>query len=284
MNRKRIFYTIIFPLLSFYSCVGPTATNDENGWCVSIPPLKYIVENITGKDFPIEVLLPPGATPETYEPTPAQMISLSQSQLIFTTGLLDFEQQLSQRLSEITSENRIVDLSSGITLITGNDAHSHHHGVDPHIWTSPQTLKQMAATAYQKIALLYPDSARYLSNYKDFDKKIDSLDHLMRNRITSSGRKYFLIYHPAFTYMARDYAIEQVSLEDDGKELSADRLRKIVDRARKDGIKKLFYQSQFNQATVATIAAEIGAETVEIDPLEENVIENLFHITKLITE
>ena len=106
----------------------------------------------------------------------------------------------------------------------------------------------------------------------------------MRNRITSSGRKYFLIYHPAFTYMARDYAIEQVSLEDDGKELSADRLRKIVDRARKDEIKKLFYQSQFNQATVATIAAEIGAETVEIDPLEENVIENLFHITKLITE
>ena len=283
MTRTHLLQGITIALL-FCACAKQTDKNDKNSWIVSIPPLKYIAESITEQDFPVEILLPPGATPETYEPTPAQMTALSDSRLVFTTGLIDFERQLSERFSNTIAENRIVNLSENISLITGEHNHTGHKGTDPHIWTSPAALKQMASTAYRQIALLYPDSTRYAVNYRNLLSRLDSLDRTLRTRFSASDKKYFLIYHPALTYMARDYGIEQIPLEEDGKEPSVDRLQKIIRQAQNDGIRKLFYQSQFSRASVVAVASEIGAEAIEIDPLQENVVENLNRIANQISE
>lgn len=284
MAKKNLFTGFIFVIL-FWACVGPNTQNARNGWTVSIPPLKYIIESITENDFPIEILLPAGATPETYEPTPAQMTASADSKLIFTTGLLDFEQQLSQRLAQTDAKDRIVNLSENIDLITGHEGHAHHgNGVDPHIWTSPKALKQMATTAFQRIALLYPDSVKYIDNYQHLIDRLDSLDNALRTQFAASETKYFLIYHPAYTYLSRDYDIEQLTIEEEGKEPSAEQMRKLIHQARTEKIRILFYQPQFSRAAVSALASEIGAEAIEIDPLQENVIENLSHIAELITE
>ena len=285
MIKNILFSGGILSVLLLCACSGPNTQNDRNGWTVTIPPLKYIVESITENDFPIEILLPSGATPETYEPTPAQMTASADSKLIFTIGLLDFEQQLSQRLARTDAENRIVNLSENIDLITGHEHPAHHGtGVDPHIWTSPKALKQIASTTFRQIALLYPDSTKYTANYQRLINRLDSLDRMLQTRFSTSDKKYFLSYHPAYTYMARDYGIEQLSLEEEGKEPSVDRMHKIISQARRDGIRVLFYQPQFSRAAVTAIASEIGAEAIEIDPLQENVIENLAHIAELITK
>lgn len=257
---------------------------------VSILPLRFIVEQITGDDFNIEVLVAPGASPETYEPTPAQMISIEKSPIVFVTGLIDFEKQLADKISLQSADNKIINLSAGVDLIEGHcthgdtPAHGHTHGTDPHIWASPRNLKTMALTVYRNIALLYPDSVRYSDNYTALTARLDSLDTAVGERLAASGKKQFIIYHPALTYYARDYGLEQISLEEEGKEPSVERMKAIIAGARQSGgITKIFYQKQFSPATVETLARELGAVCVEIDPLAEDVIANTLEITEKIT-
>ena len=247
---------------------------------VSIAPLKYIVSAITGNDFNIEVLLPPGTNPESYEPTPKQLITTSQAELVFSTGLIDFEKALIDRVQ--TQNTHIVNVSKGVALIEEQEV-GHAHCIDPHIWTSPLQLKKIATNVYNAIALLYPDSIKYTLNYNDLKRSIDSLDQRIRTSIKQSNSKQFLIYHPALSYYARDYDLIQISLEKEGKEPSAEHLKQFILLAKKNNLSKILYQKQFSQASVQAVADILLAEPVEIDPLGEDIPTHLWHITKCIT-
>ncbi len=276
---------------------------------VSISPLKYVVGAITGDDFEIRVLVPDGASPETYSPTSQQMIDVEKASLVFTTGLIDFEKELVKKISNSLDNNNIVDLSEGIALIAGHShSHSHHHGgdayshdghddalgaaedgpmgsqgVDPHIWTSPEQLKTISTNAYRAIMGHYPDSTKYTAAYHRLMEELDEVSVEVQTKIADSGVKYFIIYHPAFTYYARDYGIEQISLEDEGKEPSAVYMRSIADRGRHDRVKQIFYERQFPQAAVETLAADIGATPVAVDPLAEDIVGQILYITDVIS-
>lgn len=276
-------------LIACTACANKNVSNDKPIIYVTIQPLKYIIEEIVGDDFDIEVLVPAGASPETFEPTPRQFIALNESQMVFSVGLIDFERNLT---SKIKNHNKLVDLSQGIELIAGTCSHNHHDlrnndqatGIDPHIWSSPRSLKVMADNAFEAMNRECPDSVKYVDNYKQLIGKIDSLDIEVRKLCENTDKRYFIIYHPALTYFARDYGIEQVSIEDEGKEPSARRLAGIISKARQDGIRRVFYQAQFPRSTVEIIAEDMGAEAVEIDPLAEDVIDNIGKMIRLITE
>ena len=154
--RKLSAYLLAALLLA--AC-APKQPAGENTFYVSILPLRSIVEEIVGDDFKIEVLVPPGASPETFEPTPRQFVELNKAQLIFNVGLIDFETTL---LGKVGDQAKVVNLSRGIDLIAGSCSHGHDghehghghaHGVDPHVWTSPKALQTMAANAYEAIRL-----------------------------------------------------------------------------------------------------------------------------------
>ena len=168
---------------------------------VSIAPLKEIVGGITGDDFGIDVLVPAGASPETYEPTPRQIAALNRSQLIFNVGLIDFETALLRKIDE---QKKIVNLSRGIETIAGScshgghetSGHTHHaHGIDPHIWTSPKALQRMAANAYEAIHATYPDSAKYTRNYEQLQERLQELDASTAEKLRESGVEYFICPH-----------------------------------------------------------------------------------------
>ena len=258
----------------------------ENVMYVSIAPIKYIVEQIVGDDFRVEVLVPAGASPETFEPTPRQFIELNSSRLIFSTGLLDFERAL---LNKVENRSKIIDLSRGIHPIVGTCSHTHHghhchHGVDPHIWCSPKELQTMAENTFSAIRAEMPDSVKYEEQYNILCQKLLDLDEEVAEMCRYARLPSFVIFHPALTYFARAYGIEQVAIENEGKESGIKRIGNIIDKARKDGITKVFYQAEFPKSSVEAICTEIGAEAVEINPLQENIIENLREITRLITE
>ncbi|MDE6828357.1 MAG: zinc ABC transporter substrate-binding protein, partial [Alistipes sp.] len=101
-------------------------------------------------------------------------------------------------------------------------------------------------------------------------------------KLRESGVEYFIIYHPDLTNYARDYGLEQVAIEADGKEPSARHLGAIIREARAKKIGKILYQSQFPASTVETAARDIGARAVQIDPMREDVISNIEEITELI--
>lgn len=314
---------------SLCSCAQPAQPEEETLY-VSILPLKSIVGGIVGDDFDVRVLVPAGASPETFEPTPRQFVDLNRARLIFNVGLIDFETTL---LGKIEARDKVVDLSRGIDLIAGScshahgkvaradephaaamseeqqtagshaaampgerqlagrhaatpapqaHGHSHAHGIDPHIWTSPRALQHMAANAYEAIHALWPDSVKYTENHARLQEQLAALDARTAGKIAASGVRYFIIYHPALTYYARDYGLQQVAIEDDGKEPSARALARLIEQARHDGVRRIFYQSQFPASAVEVIARDIEAQSVAIDPLKEDVIANIDSLTDLI--
>ena len=314
---------------SLCSCAQPAQPEEETLY-VSILPLKSIVGGIVGDDFDVRVLVPAGASPETFEPTPRQFVDLNRARLIFNVGLIDFETTL---LGKIEARNKVVDLSRGIDLIAGScshahgkvaradephaaamseeqqtagshaaampgerqlagrhaatpapqaHGHSHAHGIDPHIWTSPRALQHMAANAYEAIHALWPDSVKYTENHARLQEQLAALDARTAGKIAASGVRYFIIYHPALTYYARDYGLQQVAIEDDGKEPSARALARLIEQARRDSVRTIFYQSQFPASAVEVIARDIEAQSVAIDPLKEDVIANIDSLTDLI--
>jgi zinc transport system substrate-binding protein len=270
------------------SCVNRVPVDDDT-LMVSIEPLRYIIEEITGDDFEVAVLVPQGASPETYEPTPLQIKAAEDAELVFSTGLIDFENSL---LEHLPSPELFVDLSAGITLIAAEeepvDGHKHsdrtHGGIDPHIWVAPKALMRMAATAYGRIHELYPDSVSYTVNYTRLTERLNALDKEVAGMISASLVRSFAIFHPGLTYYARDYGLQQIAIESDGKEPSAGGLADMIVLARAGDVSTVLYQSEFPRQIVEVVATEIGAEPAEIDLLGYDIVGNILKITELITE
>lgn len=281
---RKIYITLLIAIL----CGGCTSRRPADGepLYVSILPLRSLVQGIVGDDFDIEVLVPPGASPETFEPTPRQFVGLNKARMVFNVGLIDFETTL---LAKVEDQAKVVDLSRGIELIAGtcshgSHGHTHTHGIDPHVWTSPRALQKMAENAYEAIREAYPDSVKYETNYRLLQQELKALDERTAARIAASDVEYFIIYHPALTYYARDYGLRQIAIEADGKEPSAKQLTQLIRQAREDGVRRILYQSQFPASAVEVIARDIDAEYAEVDPLREDVIANIEEITGIITQ
>lgn len=280
---RKIYITLLIAIL----CGGCTSRRPADGepLYVSILPLRSLVQGIVGDDFDIEVLVPPGASPETFEPTPRQFVGLNKARMVFNVGLIDFENTL---LAKVEDQEKVVNLSRGIELIAGtcshgSHGHTHTHGIDPHVWTSPRALQKMAENAYEAIRKAYPDSVKYETNYRLLQQELKALDERTAARIAASDVEYFIIYHPALTYYARDYGLRQIAIEADGKEPSAKQLTQLIRQAREDGVRRILYQSQFPASAVEVIARDIDAEYAEVDPLREDVIANIEEITGIIT-
>ena len=129
-----------------------------------------------------------------------------------------------------------------------------------------------------------PDSTKYGERYTALCIKLLELDEEVTELCRQSPHSTFFIYHPALTYLARDYGLTQVAVEHEGKEPSAKHLSRIIEQARAEGVKHIFYQSEFPASSVEVICNDIGATAVEINPLEEDIFENIRHIVTLITE
>lgn len=276
-------YFRILLLAALVATVGCTEQKREpsNTIFVSIAPLKPIVEGIVGDDFTVSVIVPQGAAPETFEPTPKQLSEIESAKFIFSVGLLDFEKNLVQRISK---NGQIVELYKGVELMQGTCSHGHKHGVDPHIWCSPKSLGTMADNAYKAISADMPDSLHYAENYNKLCVKVLELEEEVAETFHSGKQSAFIIYHPALTYLARDYDLKQIAIEEHGKEPSVRRIGEIIEYARKEGIKRVLYQSELPASSVEAICKDSGAQAVEINPLAEDIFANIRTITTLIAE
>ncbi len=255
---------------------------------VSILPLKYLVGRIAGERFDIQVLTPPGANHETYEPTPKQVKMLDDSKILFMNGYLMFEDNLTRKFAR-SSGVELVDLSAGVDLIAGETEihgdHVHMHGVDPHFWLSPKEVRVMAANILNALSKTDPDGREYFeNNYHRLINDIDSLDIDIKNTLMQTRLRSFIIYHPALSYFARDYNLDQISIETEGKEPSARHIKTVTDQARALGITTVFIQQQFSTTTAEAVAKEIGGRVVSIDPVPENWLQSMYDMAKQLNE
>lgn len=292
MMQRFLLYLML--LLVMGSCNGQKEknANSRNIITVSIRPQKYIVEQIAGDKYSVSVLVPDGSGPETYEPTSRQLRELAQSKLYISTGLLDFEKSWLPEVQELYPDLIILNSSEGIELIDGHShdhsegheqgIHSLHAGVDPHIWLSFQTIKVQAKNIKASLSKTDPDNMLlYEQNYVSFVARLDSLDRTIRQQFSEvSGKVSFIIYHPSLGYYCRDYGVEQLAIEMDGKEPSASYIRELIDLSKENNITTVFYSDQFDKRSAETVASQLGIPLTPINPLAENVVENILDITR----
>ncbi len=259
----------------------------DKGWTepipvfVSILPQKYFVERIGGEQVKVEVMVNPGESPATFNPNPKKMSLLSQAKLYFSIGV-PFETIWIDRIQSIHSNLQFVPLHDEAHDKSGTDqGHGHpsrhsHGSSDPHIWTSPAKVKLMAKKIKETLVRTEPQKEKYFeANLRAFHNDLDALDRDIREILARSDNHRFLVFHPAWSYFAEDYGLEQISIEDGGKEPGARTLQKIIEKGKKLGIKVIFVQKQFSLSIAKKIAKMIGATVREMDPLAEDYLENM---------
>ncbi len=243
----------------------------------SIAPVAYFVEKIGGEYVAVNTLVGSGQSPHTFEPTPHQVMDVSSSQLFVRIGE-PFEDRLLEKLHALHALT-IVDLRSGLTL--HSDTHGHAH--DPHIWLSPVLMsKQVTLIADALCRIDSVHTSEYRRNLALLISELTNLDSTIHAHLQQyAGRKVY-IYHAAFGYFCEQYNIVQVAVEQDGKEPSGKWLTKIIESARADGITAIFAQPQYPARGAQTVADEVGARVVMIDPNAHDYAGNLLSIAQQI--
>jgi len=245
---------------------------------VSILPQKYFVERVGGEQVAVSVMVGSGQSPATYEPTPRQMTALSQARLYFSIGVA-FEDVWLKRIQATNPALRVVPMQRGIALLPLTGPSGEIGGTDPHVWTSPQRVKLMAANVRDALNQADPNHRGDCeSNYRTLAAEMDKLDGNIRAILASARGKPFMVFHPSWGYFAKDYGLRQIPIEAEGKEPGAKALVRVIDLGKREGVRVIFVQTQFSQRTAETIATAIGARVVAVDPLAENYPQNLLRV------
>ena len=267
---RKIFGFLV--MIIFISCNRHNPDAGTKIITVSIAPFKYFVEEIAGKDFRINVMVPPGSDPHIYEPYPEQINNLRQSVAYISNGYLGFEQAWLDRFYQINRTMKMLSLGEKIDLIVPEQKHEGKHieGADPHYWVSPTCAMIMAESVKGFLCELNPGKTEiYETNYGTLLSKIKEIDENARSLFSEAKNKSFMIYHPNLGYLARDYGLEEIAVEYEGKEPPPSRFKELIDLAVKDNLKTIFVQKEYDSKNAAEIAREIGADIEVIDPLSE---------------
>ncbi len=240
---------------------------------VTIPPQAEFVKRVGGEKVAVITMVPQWANPHTYEPTPAQLMNVSKAKMYVKMGSgIEFEIAWMDKIKSINENMLIVDCSKGIELLKEDGK------ADPHIWLSPKNAKIIVENICKGLVQIDPANSTYYEQNKEaYLRELDALDkeisQILSKTSKTSAHK-FIVYHPAWSYFARDYGLEQISVEEGGKEPTPERIASIIEEAKRNNITKIFASPQFKDKA-EVIAKEIGGEVVEINPLAENYIENM---------
>lgn len=262
---------------------------ESNVITVSILPQKTFVEKIAGDDFEINLLIPPGSSPAAYTLLPSQLKDISRSAVWFRIGYIGFEHSWKDKIAQANTNMKVVNLSEGLDLIAEKEErhgdHVHLDGVDPHVWLSPILAKQMAKRILDELIDLKPEkTSEYKANYMRFVKECDQLNIDIKNKLKPYAGQKFIVFHPSLSYYAREYGLEQYSLESGGKEPTPQQLKNVVDLAKKENIKIIYIQSEFDREHARVFAQEIGGDIIQVWPLNPAWEENLRNMTDILVD
>lgn len=275
--------------------------NEAKEIAVTIEPLRYFAKKIAGDNYAFFSIVPAGQSPETYDPSPREMIRVGKGTAYFHIGQLGFEQSLVASIRENDADTRVFDLSDGMDFYEevdcghsehsdGSDTHAHyncsaHGGRDPHIWTSFKGAKVMSENIFKALSALDKGNYDYYkSNYQRLTVELDSLENYMHEQLEALSCRSFVIYHPALTYFAGEFELKQYSIENEGKDPSPALLKNLIKEAKAENVKIVFVQVEFDRKHAEQIAREIGAVTVEINLLDYQWDEQMKIIAKALAE
>lgn len=278
MNKKKVFIVFLFLFLLSIALVYIASNNIRTpkgkiGVVVSVGPQVEFVKAVGGDRVDVTLMVPSGADPHTYEPLPHQLKAVSQAQIYALVGTpLEFEITYLDRLKTTNPNLLMINTSQGVALIPSTD----NEGSDPHVWVSPRNAKIMVENIYQGLVQVDPENQAYYQKNRDqYLSKLDELDNNITHSLKKKENRKIMVYHPAWAYFCRDYGLEQITVESDGKEPTSQKLADLVVLARINNINVIFVEPQFSNKSAQIIATEIGGRVVIVDSLAENYLENM---------
>ncbi|MFH1427872.1 MAG: zinc ABC transporter substrate-binding protein [Patescibacteria group bacterium] len=295
MQKLLLIFILFFPLVFLTGCQKETIESDDEKMqvMVSILPLVEFVEKIGGDKVEVEVAIPPGYEPHSYELTPEQLKKISDVDLYIKAGYIEFEKANMDKIIEQNSSMKVINGAEDVEL-RELTTHSHdhedsknndHEGGDPHTWLSVNSAKIYIDNIYNALIELDSDNKDYYkSNKQAYEKELNEVDKYLKETLRNVENKKIIVYHPAFGYLLSEYGFEQIPIEIEGKEPTAAQLEELVNEAREENVKVIFVQKQFSTQNAEVVAKEINGIVVQVDPLAEDFINNLKNIGKTIFE
>lgn len=251
-------------------CTGEPAQETQDGRIivgVTIPPQEEFVRAVGGNYVDVIVLVPSGASPHTYEPTPGQLTALADAALYAEVGSgVEFELSWMDGIRAVNPEMVIVDCSEGIEIDAG----------DPHIWLSIRNAGTMVENIRHGLIEVDPvHEEEYRENTEEYLASLGALDAAISRQLAGGSRPVILVYHPAWGYFCRDYNLTQIAIEEDGKEPTPQGIERLVEQAKRLNITVIFTSPSYGTRNAGVVADEIGGSVVEADPLAADYLANM---------
>lgn len=275
--RLFVSFFCIIPIFCYPEQIKPVVL-------VSVPPYLYFVKKIAEDTVSVYSLVPVGANPHLYEPTPKQV--QLQRQAVLWVKLGEKADQKAERVfQELKNPPLVVDLKEGLTLLPYKEGHccSDQSTKDLHIWLSPKMMQLQVQKITQAFIQLFPTHAElYQNNANKLLEELRKVDQELANTLKSKQGKAILVSHPAFAYFCKDYHLEQLSLEEEGKDCLPQYIPELLRKIKEMKIGGVIIEPQHGSKAAKLIAQELGLPTYTIDPYSEDYITALKQIAEAV--
>lgn len=264
-------------LLAVAGCAGggaDTAASESPGAkrpvvVTDMYPTTFAVQQVAGEAVEVVQLAPPGVEPHEYELTPKQVQQIADADLVaYLPGMIPAVQEAVEQ----EAAGKGVDVTEGIELIRGQadqgaDTDADSVGSDPHVWLDPKNVAIMGANAAKALAPL-----GVATDAAALDKEMSSLGQDMRTALGNCRIKDLVTAHEAFAYLANAHGFEQVGISglSPDAQPSPAKMAEITDLVKGKGITTIYFEELLPQDSAEAIAAETGAKTALLDPIEGN--------------
>lgn len=297
--RSTILPLIIMAILPLFAGCSTTDT-DGRVLAVSIPPQKAILDSLSCGRFEVVCLIREGSDAETSEPDLRQMVQLENAETYFSLGGLPFEQSWIGKIEASFPHLQIVNSAENMDLLAGhhcgNHHHHHHHEhgddhdhgdeFDPHVWTSLRNAKTMATDMYRELLRLDPiGKAVYDSAFVRLSQRLDVADDSIRRILEPCCNRVFMTWHPSLGYFAKDYDLTQLSVQQEGKEVSPRRLADAIVECRDNRPAVLFCDEAASAAPeTSMLQSDLGIKAYNLRLMSPDFVNQLIGAAKAISE
>lgn len=234
----------------------------------SFYPLGYLAQELVGNRGSVTIITPAGAEPHDYELTPENLIAIQRSNIVVLNGNIEAWAKDIQDSIAGSSTKLVV---AGDGLMSQRLTAEGKEELDPHVWLDPVlVIKEVARITDALIAVDPQNRSEYLLRNEQLITKLSTLDSLFRDGLKNCARRDFVTSHLAFSYLAKEYNLNQVGIaglspED---EPSPSQMSDVAKFVKENHVKTIFFESLVSPKLAQSIAQETGATTAELNPLE----------------
>jgi zinc transport system substrate-binding protein len=276
-------FALSFLLALVVGCGGEDGTDPPDTRPVvvaSIFPVGDLTRSMVGELARVEVMLPPGASPATFDVTPRQLRDLHDAGLFVMIGG-GLDEWAATVPATSGSDARILRLSDGIPLLAGepieHEGHTHEGAGNPHIWLDPILVRdQLLPKLQESLTQLLPQGAEAIAERTaGLADSLSALDAEIREILAPLEKRSFVVTHPAWSYYALRYGLNEVGVihTHPGHEPSSREMAALLDAALEHEIECLFVEPQIGEVAVRALAVELSLPTCLVDPLGGPVVE-----------